>query len=155
MWGILRSLRRCGFAHRRTACPDQKDLPLTWSQCENSFLLSFRRVPMGLHLTRANENYPRRHPRESGGPFSAPNTMDSRLRGNDVIFGGAAGDEESSSGLENIQSEVPRFARNDSLDQVLTETLGQKVARDGAFARRARPVKGADASRWMYNRLRL
>ena len=44
--------------------------------------------------TRGNENQ-RRHPRESGGPFLARNTMDSRFRGNDVIFGGAAGDEES------------------------------------------------------------
>ena len=42
---------------------------------------------MGLRPTRANEKYPRRHPRESGGPFSAWNAMDSRLRGNDVIFG--------------------------------------------------------------------
>jgi hypothetical protein len=41
---------------------------------------------MGLQPTRANENDPRRHPRESGGPFSVRNTMDSRLRGNDVIF---------------------------------------------------------------------
>jgi hypothetical protein len=49
----------------------------------------YRRVVMGLPPTRANENHPCRHPRESGGPFSIRNTMDSRLRGNDVIFGGA------------------------------------------------------------------
>jgi hypothetical protein len=42
---------------------------------------------MGLQPTRANENHPRRHSRESGGPFSVRNTMDSRFRGNDVIFG--------------------------------------------------------------------
>jgi hypothetical protein len=47
---------------------------------------------MGLQPTRANENHPRRHPRESGGPFSVRNTMDSRLRGNDVIFGGVSMD---------------------------------------------------------------
>jgi hypothetical protein len=43
---------------------------------------------MGLRPTRANDKHSRRHPRESGGPFSARNTMDSRLRGNDVIFAG-------------------------------------------------------------------
>jgi hypothetical protein len=42
---------------------------------------------MGLPPTRRNENHPRRHPRESGGPFSVRNRMDSRFRGNDVIFG--------------------------------------------------------------------
>jgi hypothetical protein len=30
--------------------------------------------------TPRNENHPRRHPRVSGGPFSARNTMDSRFR---------------------------------------------------------------------------
>jgi hypothetical protein len=52
---------------------------------------------MGLQPARANENHPRRHPSESGGPFSVRNTMDSRLRGNDaegVIFGRAAGGPE-------------------------------------------------------------
>ncbi len=44
---------------------------------------------MGVQPTRPNENRARRHPRESGGPFSVWNPMDSRLRGNDVIFGGA------------------------------------------------------------------
>jgi hypothetical protein len=29
-----------------------------------------------------------RHPRESGGPLLVRNTMDSRIRGNDVIFKG-------------------------------------------------------------------
>ena len=47
---------------------------------------------MGLPPTRANENHPRRHPREKEGPFSVRNTMDSRLRGNDVIFGGVSMD---------------------------------------------------------------
>jgi len=37
-------------------------------------------------------------------------------------FRGATGDEESRSALENIQSEIPRFARNDSLNQVFTQT---------------------------------
>jgi len=46
---------------------------------------------MGLPPTRANENHPHRHPRESGGAFSVRNTRDSRLRGNDVIFGEAVG----------------------------------------------------------------
>jgi hypothetical protein len=66
---------------------------------------------MGLQPTRANENDPRRHPRESGGPFSVRNTMDSRLRGNDtegVIFRRAAGDEESRSAVKKDRSEIPR-----------------------------------------------
>jgi hypothetical protein len=60
---------------------------------------------MGLRPTRGNENQ-RRHPREGGGPFFTP--MDSRFRGNDVIFEGATGDEESRTALERIQSEIPR-----------------------------------------------
>jgi len=44
---------------------------------------------MGLPPARANENHPRRHPGESGGPFSIRNTVDSRFRGKDVNFGGA------------------------------------------------------------------
>jgi hypothetical protein len=40
-----------------------------------------------------------------------------------LSFRGAAGDEESRSAIENIQSEIPRFARNDSLNQVLTQAL--------------------------------
>jgi hypothetical protein len=31
---------------------------------------------MGLPPTRANENHPRRHPREKEGPFSVRNTME-------------------------------------------------------------------------------
>jgi len=61
---------------------------------------------MGLWPTRSNEN--QRRPRESGDPFSVRNTMDSRLRGNDVVFGGAAGDEESRSALKASQSEILR-----------------------------------------------
>ena len=52
--------------------------------------------------------------------------MDSRFRGNDVhgvIFGGAAGDEESRSAPKNIQSKIPRCARNDGLDEVRAQTL--------------------------------
>jgi hypothetical protein len=49
---------------------------------------------MGLPPIPTNETRPRRHPRESGGPFSVRNTMDSRLRGNDVICGGAGGGPE-------------------------------------------------------------
>ena len=44
---------------------------------------------MGLQPTRTNENHPRRHPCESGGPFSVRHTMDSRLRGNDAVLGEA------------------------------------------------------------------
>ena len=83
-----------------------------WSLCDNSLILSFRGVPMGLQPTRANENHPRRHPRESGGPFSVWNTVDSRLRGNDVTFSRAAGDEESRTGLKE-----PR-RNTDSIRQV-------------------------------------
>jgi hypothetical protein len=39
-------------------------------------------------------------PAKAGGPFSVWNTMDSRLRGNDVNFGGAEGDEESLTALK-------------------------------------------------------
>ena len=39
--------------------------------------------------------------------------MEFRLRGNDVIFARAEGDEESRSALETNQSEIPRTARND------------------------------------------
>ncbi len=53
---------------------------------------------MDLWPTRANENHTRRHPRESGGPFSVRDTMDSRLRGNDMTFGGAAGGPERNEG---------------------------------------------------------
>ena len=41
---------------------------------------------MGLQPTGRDENYMRRHPRESGGPLLLRCTMDSRFRGNDVIF---------------------------------------------------------------------
>jgi hypothetical protein len=41
---------------------------------------------MGLQPTGRDENYMRRHPRESGGPLLLLCTMDSRFRGNDVIF---------------------------------------------------------------------
>ncbi len=87
--------------------------------------LVFRRVPMGLQPTRRNENRPRGHPRESGGPSSVRNTMDSRLRGNDVLEGDF---QESprrrgiSQCVENTQSEILRFARNDTPKEVFTRT---------------------------------
>jgi len=40
-----------------------------------------------------------------------------------LSFRGAASDEESRTAFENIQSEIPRFARNDSLNEVVTQTL--------------------------------
>ena len=43
-----------------------------------------QRVVLGLPPTRAIANRTGCHPRESGGPFSIWNTMDSRLRGNDM-----------------------------------------------------------------------
>ena len=46
------------------------------------------RVTMGLRPTQGNENQ-RRHPREGGDPSFAPNTMDSRFRGNDESIGRA------------------------------------------------------------------
>jgi len=46
---------------------------------------------MGLWPTPGNED--QRRPREGGDPFVGP--MDSRLRGNDVNFRGAGGDDES------------------------------------------------------------
>jgi hypothetical protein len=52
---------------------------------------------MGPWPTQRDENQARRHPRESGGPWLVSNPMDSRFRGNDVIFERAAGDEESCS----------------------------------------------------------
>ena len=59
---------------------------------------------MGLRPTRANESQ-RRHPRAGGGPFTEE--LDSRLRGNDmraVIFGRAAGDEESRTALKILRA---------------------------------------------------
>ena len=64
---------------------------------------------MGLWPTRSNENQAS-SPRKRG-PIVSP--MDSRLRGNDVIFGGAAGDEECRT-AESTQSEILRFAQDDS-----------------------------------------
>jgi len=66
---------------------------------------------MGLWPTRGNDNQ-HRHPREGGGPFFSP--LDSRFRGNDVTFGGAAGDEESRSAPKTTQSQIPCRARNDN-----------------------------------------
>jgi hypothetical protein len=52
--------------------------------------LSFR-VGMGLRPThQRNENHICRRPRKCGGPSLVRNTMDSRFRGNDVIFEKAA-----------------------------------------------------------------
>ena len=41
---------------------------------------------MSLRPTQRNENHNRRRPRENGGPSLVRETMDSRFRGNDVIF---------------------------------------------------------------------
>jgi hypothetical protein len=41
---------------------------------------------MGLRTTERSENNVPRHPHESGGPSSDPNTMDSRFRWNDVML---------------------------------------------------------------------
>jgi hypothetical protein len=87
---------------------------------------------MGLRPARRNENHPRRHPRESGGPFSVRNTMDSRFRGNDVIFGGAAGDEEYRSGLKILRARFSDF-RSDS-DRTIGPQKSGRVARDRAYA---------------------
>ena len=54
-----------------------------------------------------------------------------------LSFRGGAGDEESRSALENTQSEIPRFARNDSLNEVFTETLGKRLSRFGVFVSRS------------------
>jgi len=71
---------------------------------------------MGLRPAQCEENQVRRHPRESGGPLLVRTRMDSHFRGNDVIFERAAGDGKSGTALEYTQSEIPRFARNDSVD---------------------------------------
>ena len=82
---------------------------------------------MGLWPTRENENQ-RCRPRESGDPPSVqwiPAFSGMTCTG--VILRRAAGDEESRSGPENIQSEIPlpRCARgqNDSLNEVVPHTL--------------------------------
>jgi len=45
----------------------------------------YRRIVMGLLTNRVNENRPRRHLRGIGAPFLIQNTVDSRLRRDDVI----------------------------------------------------------------------
>jgi len=55
---------------------------------------------MGLWPARGNENQPR--PRESGDPLSV--RMDSRFRGNDLIFRRTAGDEESRSAVKTLRA---------------------------------------------------
>jgi hypothetical protein len=59
---------------------------------------------MGLRPTQRDENQARRHPRESGGPWSVSNPMDSRFRGNDLIFERAEGDEESRTALKTLRA---------------------------------------------------
>ena len=49
--------------------------------------MAVRETTIGRPPTRANEDY--LHGHESGGPFSARNTVDSLFRGNDAIGGGA------------------------------------------------------------------
>ena len=59
---------------------------------------------MGLRPTQRDENQARRHPRESGGPWLVSNPMDSRFRGNDLIFERAEGDEESRTALKTLRA---------------------------------------------------
>ena len=59
---------------------------------------------MGLRPTQRDENRARRHPREGGGPWLVSNPMDSRFRGNDVIFERAEGDEESRTALKTLRA---------------------------------------------------
>ena len=60
-------------------------------------------------------------------------------------FRGATGDEESRSALENIQSEIPRFARNDNLNEVLTQTpLGRRAV--GSYSDSGILTPGFDSS---------
>jgi len=59
---------------------------------------------MGPWPTQRDENQARCHPRESGGPCLVSNPMDSRFRGNDVIFERAAGDEESRTALKILRA---------------------------------------------------
>jgi len=76
---------------------------------------------MGLPPIPANETRPRRHPRESGGPFSVRNTMDSRLRGNDVICGGAGSDEGSLQELQRSFAALRMTANEGSRKKVRRE----------------------------------
>ena len=59
---------------------------------------------MGPWPAQRDENHARRHPRESGGPWLVSNPVDSRFRGNDVIFERAAGDEESRTALKILRA---------------------------------------------------
>jgi hypothetical protein len=71
---------------------------------------------MGFRPTGRDEIYMRRHPRESGGPLLLRRTMDSRFRGNEVIFESDArnlGLNPSASADSGRQSEIPHSARND------------------------------------------
>ena len=65
--------------------------------------------------------------------------MDSRFRGNDVIFRRAAGGEESRTGVESIQSEIPRYVRNDGVSEFLSGT------QQGRFANRPYKVRDENA----------
>jgi len=54
--------------------------------------VSVRGVIMGLRLTQRDESHAPRHRRKSRGPLLVPDTMDSRFRGDDVVFERTAGD---------------------------------------------------------------
>jgi len=62
--------------------------------------------------------------------------MDSRLRGNDVVFGGAAGDEESRSALKASQSEILRgfYPEHPERDPSLRSGWQRRVRNDKATA---------------------
>ena len=64
---------------------------------------------MGLRPTQRNENYLRRHLRESGGPLLVRKGIDARFRGNDVIFERAQRGSAPWAFLS--QSEIPRRLR--------------------------------------------
>jgi hypothetical protein len=68
---------------------------------------------MGLRPIQRDENHMRRHPRERGGPLLVSKTMDSRLRGNDVIFERSWGYEGSRQLQVLATAEILRFAQND------------------------------------------
>ena len=51
-----------------------------------------------------------------------------------VSFRGAEGDEESCTALKNTQSEIPRFARNDTPTEVLTRALKPRPSKTRMIA---------------------
>ncbi len=64
---------------------------------------------------------PRRQVKQSDHPRRQPRKLSPLPRGlyensNSLSFRGGAGEEESRTALNNIQSEIPRCARNDSFE---------------------------------------